>query len=76
VGGQATTKDRLPLVDGYLRVAAAQTRGDTIIDAELHEGSRHDALRYAVGLASSQRGIGQGAALARIKRHSEGRWQS
>jgi hypothetical protein len=40
------TEDGLLLVDGYHRIAAAQRLGVVMIAAEVHQGSRADALRY------------------------------
>jgi len=67
------TEDGLLLTDGYHRVAAAQQRGAETIAAEIHHGSREDALRYAAELGATQRGIPLQDALAYIKRRS-GRW--
>jgi hypothetical protein len=67
------TEDGLLLTDGYHRVAAAQQRGAETIDAEVHHGSREEALRYAAELGAAQRGIPLQDALAYIKRRS-GRW--
>jgi hypothetical protein len=67
------TEDGLLLTDGYHRVAAAQQRGAQTIAAEVHHGSREDALRYAAELGAAQRGICLQDALAYIKRRS-GHW--
>jgi hypothetical protein len=67
------TEDGLLLTDGYHRVAAAQRRGAETIDAEVRDGSREDALRYAAELGAAQRGVSLQDALAYIKRRS-GRW--
>jgi hypothetical protein len=64
------TEDGLLLTDGYHRVAAAQQRGADTIDAEVHHGSREDALRYAAELGAAQRGICLQDALAYIKGRS------
>jgi hypothetical protein len=64
------------LVDGYHRIAAARRRGDTTVDAEIHEGSRRDALAYAAANASAQRAIRPDEALEQIRRHSGTRWGS
>lgn len=70
-----TTEGRL-LVDGYHRIAAALRRGDGTVDAEIHEGSRRDALAYAAANASAQRAIRPDEALEHIRRHSGARWGS
>jgi hypothetical protein len=64
-----TPQGRL-LVDGYHRIAAAQQRGATEIDAELRRGSRREALQYAAARATMQRGITSDQALDRIRRRS------
>lgn len=70
------TEAGLLLVDGYHRVAAAKLRGADTVRAELRQGSREDALSYAVELAASQRGLSREAARARIREHSQGRWDA
>src|SRR3954467_15358831 len=47
----------LLLADGYHRLAAAQQRGATTIDAEIRHGSHRDALEYAAAKAAAQRGM-------------------
>jgi hypothetical protein len=56
-----------------VRKTITRRRGDTTVDAELREGSRQDALRCAVAIASAQRGIGEADALARIKQYGADR---
>jgi ParB-like chromosome segregation protein Spo0J len=64
-----TPQGRL-LVDGYHRIAAAQQRGATTIEAEIRHGSRHDALQYAAANAAARRGITPQEAIDHIERHS------
>lgn len=68
------TAEGLLLVDGYHRVAAAQQRGATTIEAEIRHGSRQDALQYAAAKAAAERGTTTDEATEHIKRHSGGRW--
>jgi ParB-like chromosome segregation protein Spo0J len=68
------TGEGLLLVDGYHRIAAAQQRGATTIEAEIRHGSRHDALRYAAARAAAERGVTAQEAADRIKHHSGRRW--
>jgi hypothetical protein len=56
------------LADGYHRLAAAQQRGETTIDAEIRRGSRADALEYAATVGAAQRGITPEQAEDAIKR--------
>src|SRR5512133_790720 len=51
------TEDGLLLVDGYHRVAAAKARDAATIAADVHHGSRAEALEYAATLAAAGRGI-------------------
>lgn len=67
------TPEGLLLADGYHRVAAAQRRGETTIEADVREGSRRDALAYAIEVGAAQRGLTRDEALERIKAHSHGR---
>src|SRR4051812_28156027 len=41
------TPEGLLVADGHHRIAATRQRGDTTIEAEIRDGCRHDALRYA-----------------------------
>jgi ParB-like chromosome segregation protein Spo0J len=50
------TDQGLLLADGDHRVAAAQARGLDTIEAEIRQGTAHDALRYAVTVGAKQRG--------------------
>jgi ParB-like chromosome segregation protein Spo0J len=68
------TAEGLLLVDGYHRIAAAQQRGATTIEAEIRHGSRNDALRYAAAMAAAQRGVTAQEATDRIEHHSGRRW--
>jgi ParB-like chromosome segregation protein Spo0J len=70
------TEEGYLLVDGYHRVAAAKLRGADTVPAEIRGGSREDALRYAVALAAAQRGVSPEMARARIREHSDGRWDA
>jgi ParB-like chromosome segregation protein Spo0J len=64
------TEEGLLLADGYHRVAAARRRGLATIKAEVRQGTRRDALRYAAEAGARQRGIPVEQALAAIERHS------
>lgn len=66
------TEEGYLLVDGYHRVAAAKLRGASTVPAELRRGSREDAFRYVVELASAERGVSLEMARARILEHSHG----
>jgi ParB-like nuclease domain len=68
------TATGLLLVDGYHRVAAARLRGATTVPADVRQGSREEALRYAVQRAVRERRVSPRAARARIREHSGGRW--
>lgn len=57
---------RLLLADGHHRVAAAERLGRTRVRADVRDGTRHDALEYAVEQVRRQRGITRAAALAAI----------
>jgi ParB-like chromosome segregation protein Spo0J len=64
------TEDGLLLADGYHRVAAARRTGAKTISADVRQGSRADALRYATRVGSAQRGLSAEQIAARIRRHS------
>lgn len=64
----------LLLVDGYHRVAAAQKAGRTTIDANIREGTRADAVKFAADVAVRERGFSDERAREAIKRHSGRRW--
>jgi hypothetical protein len=64
-----TPEGRL-LVDGYHRIAAAQQRGASTIEAEIRHGSRRDALHYAAAKAAVQRDMSFDEAVGHIKRRS------
>jgi hypothetical protein len=59
----------LLLVDGYHRVAASRRLGLETVEAEVHTGTRHDALRYAAKVGAAQRGISPEEATSYIERH-------
>jgi ParB-like chromosome segregation protein Spo0J len=50
------TDQGLLLADGWHRVAAARARGLDTIEAEIRQGTAHDALRYALTVGAKQRG--------------------
>jgi hypothetical protein len=64
----------LLLVDGYHRVAAAQEAGRATVEAEIREGTRADAVQFAIELAGRERDLSGEQARAAIKRYSNGRW--
>jgi hypothetical protein len=68
------TDQGLLLADGYHRVAAAQARGLDTIEAEIRQGTAHDALRYAVTVGATQRGLSQQEVMRRLRQRSGGRW--
>ena len=68
------TEQGLILAGGYHRVAAAQARGLDTIEAEVRHGSAHDALRYAVTIGATQRGLSQQEVMRRLRQRSGGRW--
>jgi hypothetical protein len=68
------TERGLLLADGYHRVAAARARGSDTIEAEIRDGSAHDALRYAVTVGAAQRGLSQDEVMRRLRERSGGRW--
>jgi hypothetical protein len=65
------TGEGLLLADGYHRVAAAQRLGRTAIRAEVRQGNRSGALRFAVELAKQQRDLTDQQVLDAIKRRSD-----
>jgi ParB-like chromosome segregation protein Spo0J len=67
------TERRLILADGYHRVAAAQTRGSDTMEAEIRDGSAHDALRYAATIGAKQRGLIYEEVMRRLRQRSGGR---
>ena len=68
------TDQGLILADGYHRVAAAQARGLDSVEAEVRHGSAHDALRYAVTVGATRRGLSQQEVMRRLRQRSGGRW--
>jgi ParB-like chromosome segregation protein Spo0J len=66
--------DGLLLVDGYHRMEAARRLGRTVVRAQVRQGSREDALRFAVDLAAAERGMSKEQALDAIRRRSGKRW--
>jgi hypothetical protein len=62
------TDEGLLLADGYHRVAAARRRGLEAVEAEVRQGSRHDALLYAAAVGAAQRGISSDEAASYIRR--------
>jgi len=70
------TGERLLLVDGYHRLAAARRRGLETVEAEVRLGSRHDALRYAATVGAAWRGLSPEDAASYIRRRSQDLWTS
>jgi hypothetical protein len=68
------TPQGLLLTDGYHRVAAARRAGAEVIEADVRRGTRADALRYAVTLAATERGISAEEASRFLERRSSTRW--
>jgi hypothetical protein len=68
------TERGLILADGYHRVAAAQARGSDTVEAEIRDGSAHDALWYAATIGGKQRGLSQEEVMRRLRQRSSGRW--
>jgi ParB/Sulfiredoxin domain len=66
--------DGLLLVDGYHRLEAARRLGRRIVRAEVRQGSREDALQFAVDLAAGERGLTKDQALDAIRRRSAKCW--
>ena len=62
----------LLLVDGYHRVAAAQPAGRATVDAEIRDGTRADALQFAIELAARERNSSDEQSREAIKRYSQG----
>lgn len=62
----------LLLADGYHRVAAAQARGLEVIDAEIRDGSTHDALRYAIAVGAGQRGLSEEEVMRHLRQRLGG----
>ncbi len=67
--------ERLLLVDGYHRVAAAR-RGLETIEAEVRRAVSRDALQYAAIGGVTQRGISPDDVASYIKQRSWRRWTS
>lgn len=64
------TPEGLILADGYHRVAAAHRAGASVIAAEIHHGSRHDVLRFAVAKGARQHGLSESEVRTRLmERH-------
>ena len=70
------TGERLLLVDGHHRLAAARRRGLESVEAEVRLGSRHDALRYAATVGAAQRGLSPEDAASYIRRRRQDLWTS
>jgi hypothetical protein len=70
------TPEGLLLADGYHRLSAARGLGLETVEAEVHTGSQHDALRYAVRAGAEQRGISQEEAASYIERRARERRSS
>jgi hypothetical protein len=64
------TEEGLLLADGYHRLAAAVQLGRATLPAELRQGTRRDALAYALARASADRGVTPEQARAGIARWS------
>lgn len=62
--------ERLLLVDGYHRVAAARRRGLETIEAEVRRAVSRDALQYAAIGGATQRGISPDDVASYIKQRS------
>jgi hypothetical protein len=67
------TGEGLLLVDGYHRVSAARCRGLETIEADVRQGSRHDALQYATRVGAAQHGISPEKIVGYIRRRSQSR---
>jgi hypothetical protein len=59
------------LADGYHRLAAARRLGHETVEADVHAGSRQEALRYAAEVGGAQRGISAEEAASHIRRHAK-----
>ncbi len=66
----------LLLADGYHRVAAAQAAGRAIVNADVRDGTKADALKFAAEVAMRERGVSDPDARAAIKRYSGGQWSA
>jgi ParB-like chromosome segregation protein Spo0J len=66
------TAEGLLLADGYHRVAAARLLGRTTVEADIYNGSRKNALEFAIG-KSGEKGISRDEALAAIQRRRSDR---
>jgi hypothetical protein len=64
------TEAGLLLVDGYHRLAAAVSLGRASIPADVRSGTRHEALAFAIGRATADRGMTAEPARAGIERWS------
>jgi hypothetical protein len=62
------TEEGLLLVDGHHRVAAAIAAGETTIEANVRQGSRSEALEWAVRVGAEQRGVSRDEARQQILR--------
>jgi ParB/Sulfiredoxin domain len=65
------TPQGLLLADGYHRLAAARRLGRKTVEAEVHAGSRHEALRYAAEVGGAQRGISAEETASHILRRAK-----
>jgi ParB-like chromosome segregation protein Spo0J len=70
------TEDGLLVADGYHRLAAARRAGRKTIAADVRRGSRADALRYAIEVASARRGLPAEELATRIRERYSGGWRS
>jgi len=70
------TGDGLLVADGYHRLAAARRAGRKTIATEVRRGSRADALRYAIEVASAQRGLPPDQIAMRMRERYSGGWKS
>lgn len=61
----------LLLADGHHRVEAAKQLGRSTVRADVREGTRSDALQFAVDLAQRQRGLSRQQVLDAIARHGQ-----
>jgi hypothetical protein len=64
------TAEGLLVADGYHRIAAARRLGREWIELELHRGTKHDALAFAVENARRERGLSAEQAREAIERWS------
>jgi hypothetical protein len=63
----------LLLADGYHRLAAAQAAGRTSLQADIRDGTKADAMQFAIDLAVREQGVSRQQAGAAIKRHIDRR---